>query len=282
MYGFPLDQLSVLSIMFPHMDNRHALRLKVARYYLENGVSFRQAALKFHIAYRTIFRWVKQYEKLGEEGLLSGYKRPWNRAKTDFEEKIVLMKEHEPGLTVRLAKEKLENEGIRISIKGIWGIWKRYGYAGINHQNMLGNFTDCPWTTEATIKLAGANALFGRGSVERSAEIMNSIPTLPENELLPQIPDSLLNTRRQIEKTSLQFGKTPVRSYLERLRILYEECRSRNLYYSILIVGLLEIKALSWSGRPLEMLNRVVQLRKIFEKSGSQYSYSLFAHGFRS
>jgi transposase len=240
-------------------------------------VSFRQAALKFHIAYRTIFKWVKLYEKQGEEGFLSTYKRPWNRAKPDFEERIVLMKEHEPGLTVRRAKENLEKEGIRISIKGIWGIWKRYGYAGINQQNMRGNFTDCPWTTEAKTKLAGATALFGRGTVEESAEILNSIPALPENELLPQIPDSLLNIRRQIEKISLLFGKAPVHSYLERLRTLYEECHSHNLYYSILIVGLLEIKALSWSGRPLEMLNRVVELRKILERSGSQYSYSLFA-----
>lgn len=259
------------------MDNKATLRLKVARYYLQNDISFRQAALKFNIAYRTIFRWVKQYKTQGEDALLSTYKRPWNRARTDFEEKIVLMKEREPVLTVRQAKAKLENEGIKISIKGIWGIWKRYGYAGTTQTDMIGNFTDCPWSVEATRKIAAANALFDRGKVEKTAEIINSIPALPENELLPKIPDSLLSIRRQIEKTSLQFGKTPVNSYLERLRILDEECQNGNLYFSILIVGLLEIKALSWSGRPLDMLNRVLEIRKILKRSGDQYSYSLFA-----
>ncbi|UCG92468.1 MAG: helix-turn-helix domain-containing protein [candidate division WOR-3 bacterium] len=233
--------------------------------------------MKFHIAYRTLFRWVKLYKEKGEERLLSTYKRPWNRAKPDLEEMIVEMKEQEPGLTVRQAKKALETEGIMISIKGIWGIWKRHGYAGFNRENVSANFTDCPWTREAKKKYELAKWLFERGSVDRSAKILNSIPALHENKLLPQIPDSLLNTRRQIEKIGLFFGKIPVGSYLKRLKVLYEECHRRRLYYSILIVGLLEIKALSWSGKPSEMLNKVVELRKILKRTGNQYSYSLFA-----
>ncbi|MDH4210333.1 MAG: helix-turn-helix domain-containing protein [candidate division WOR-3 bacterium] len=259
------------------MDNRQRLRLKVTHHYLQNEVSFRQTALKFHIAYRTVFKWVRLYKEQGEEALLSAYRRPWNRAKPDFETKVALMKEHEPGLTVRQAKEILEKEGVRISIKGIWGIWKRHGYAGFNQENMSSNFTDCPWTEEAKKKYELAQQLFERGAVDRSAEILNSIPALHENELLPQIPDSLLNMRRQIEKMGLLFGKIPVRSYLGRLRVLYEECHNQNLHYSIFIVGSLEIKALSWSGEPLEMLNRVVELRKILKRTGDKYSYSLFA-----
>ncbi|UCG92677.1 MAG: helix-turn-helix domain-containing protein, partial [candidate division WOR-3 bacterium] len=128
------------------MDNRRVLRLTAANYYLQNDVSYRQTALKFHIAYGTIFKWVKLYKEQGEERLLSAYKRPWNRAKPDLEKMIVVMKEHEPGLTVRQAKKALETEGIMISIKGIWGIWKRHGYAGFNRENVSTNFTDCPWT----------------------------------------------------------------------------------------------------------------------------------------
>ncbi|MBA7663050.1 hypothetical protein ES703_71083 [subsurface metagenome] len=252
--------------MFPHMDNRHALRLKVAQHHLKNGVSFRKTALEFHIAYRTVFTWVRLYRERGEEGLLSTYKRPWNRTSPDIEERIALMKEHELGLTVRQAKENLEKEGIRISIKGIWGVWKRYGYAGFSQKNMSSNFTDCSWTKEATKKYELAKRLFDRGSVDRSAEILNSIPALPENELLPQIPDSLLNIRRQVEKVDLLFGKIPVRSYLERLRILYEECRSRNLYYSALMLGVVETAALSWSGEPLKMLKRVKELKNMLKK----------------
>ncbi len=185
------------------------------------------------------------------------------------------MKEHEPGLTVRQAKEILEKEGIRISVKGIWGIWKRHGYAGFNRENMVSNFTDCPWTEEAKTNYELAKRLFEQNAVDRSAKILNSIPTLPENEILHQIPDSLLNTRRQIEKMGLLFGKIPVRSYLERLRNLFEECRSRNLNYSIFIVGLLEIKALSWSGEPSEMLKKVKNLREILERSGNLHTKTL-------
>ncbi|UCG91814.1 MAG: helix-turn-helix domain-containing protein [candidate division WOR-3 bacterium] len=260
------------------MNNRQRnMRVEVVQYYLKNGVSFRQTALKFHIAYRTIFKWVKLYKEQGEGRLLPTYKRPWNRAEPDVEEKIALMKESEPGLTVRQAKVKLEKEGIRISIKGIWGIWKRYGYAGFSQKNMTSNFTDCPWTKEATIKFDRAKELFDRGVIAKSAEVLNSIPALPKNELLPQIPDSLLNIRRQVERIGLLFGKIPVRTYLERLKILYDECSSRNLYYSALIVGLLETMALSWSEEPRKMLQRVEELRGMLKKNKNYFSYLLFA-----
>jgi len=257
------------------MDNRQQLRLRVVQYHLENDMSFRQTALKFHVAYCTVFKWVRSYKKNGEKGLLSTYKRPWNRAKPDVEEKLVLMKEHDPGLTVRRAKENLENQGLRVSVKGIWGIWKRHGYAGIDQEKMTGSYTDCPWTKEAEKKHELGKWLFERGLVMETAELLNSIPALPGNALLPQIPDSRLGIRRQIEKTGLLFGKVPVRSYLKRLRILYEECRRQNLYYSALIVGLIETKALSWSGEPLEMLNKAVELRGVLEKTGNHRSYSL-------
>jgi len=266
-------------MMFPHMDNRQARRLKVTQYYLNSDLSLRKTALKFHIACCTIFRWVRLYKEKGEEGLLSTYKRPWNRARLVFEERLVLMKEHEPGLTVRQAKERLEKEGIRISIKGIWGIWKRYGYAGFS-QKMASNFTDCSWTKEATKKYELARRMFDQRVVDRTAEILNSIPALPKNELLPQIPDSLLSIRRQVEKIGLLFGKIPVRSYLTRSRNLYGECHSRNLYYSALIVGLVETVAISWSGEPLKMLERVEELSGMLKKNGNYYSYLLFGPRF--
>jgi transposase len=262
--------------MFPHMNNKQELRLKATQYYLNNDLSLRKTALKFHIACCTIFRWVRLYREQGEEGLLSAYKRPWNRTKHDLEEKIVLMKERDPGLTVRQARECLEKEGIKISIKGIWGIWRRYGYAGFDHKNMSSSFTDCSWSKEAKKKYDLAKRLFDQGAVDRSAEILNSIPALPENELLPQISDSMLDMRRKVEKIDLLFGKIPVGSYLKRLRDLYEECHHRNLRYSALLVGLVETMALSWNGEPLNMLKRVEELNNVLKENGNYFSYSLF------
>jgi transposase len=266
--------------MFPQMDNKRTLRLEVAQYYLNNRTSFRLTALKYGIAYCTVFRWVKLYNEQGEERLLSTYKRPWNRANSDLEKKIVLMKEHEPNLTVRKAKDRLEKQNIRISIKGIWGIWKRYGYAGFSREDMSGHFTDCVWTKEAQQKYELAKRMFDHGSVDRAGEILNSIPALPENELLHQIPDSLLNIRRQIEKMEILFGKMPVGSYLKRLRILSEKCKRQNLYYSALIVGLVETVALSWSGDSLKMLKRAGELENMLKKNEDCYSYLLFTPRF--
>jgi transposase len=259
------------------MDNRQAVRLKVAQYYLQNDASFRQTALKFHIAYRTVFRWVRLYKEQGEEGLSSINRRPWNRARPDFEERVTLMKEHAPGLTVRQAKENLKKEGITISIKGIWGIWKRHGYAGFNQKNMTGNFTDCPWTKEARERYELAKRFFDQRAVAKSADILNSIPVLPRNELLLQIPDSLLSIRRQVEKAGLLFGKIPVGSYLERLRSLYEECHRKNLHYSALILGLIETMALSWNGEPFKMLKKVEELKNMLGEKGNHCSYLLSA-----
>jgi transposase len=259
------------------MNNKQELRLKATRYYLNKNISLRKAALEFHIAYCTLFKWVKLYKEQGEEGLLCTYKRPWNRTKPDLEKRIVMMKEREPGLTVRKAKERLGKEGIKISIKGVWGIWKRYGYAGFRHKNASGSFTDYSWSKEAKNKYELANRFFNRGATEKSAEILNSIPVLPESELLPQLPDSLLNIRRRVEKIELIFGKIPIHSYLKKLKDLYEECYGHNLFYSALSVGLLKTIALSWSGEPLKILEEVKKLKNIIKKYKNHSSYSLFA-----
>lgn len=272
-------------MMFPLMyDTRTQIsqtRVRVVKHYLVNGLSQRKTAEQFNVHYNSVCKWVRLYHEQGEEGLLSTYRRPWNRANPESEEKIALMREHKPGLTVRQAKACLEKEGIKISIKGIWGIWKRYGYAGFNQKNMVRYFTDYSWTKEAREKCESATRLFDQGFIDRSAEILNSIAALPKNGLLPQIPDSLLSIRRRLEKIGLLYGKIPVGSYLEQLRDLYEECHRRNLYYSALIVGIIETMALSWSGEPLKMLAKVEELKNILKKSGNYHSYLLFAPWFK-
>jgi transposase/tetratricopeptide (TPR) repeat protein len=258
-------------------NSQARIRHEVVQYYLANDVSLRKTASMFNITYRTVFKWVKSYKEKGEEGLISTYKRPWNRTNPALEEKIVVMKENDPRLTVRQAKKNLEREGLGVSIKGIWGIWRRHGYAGFSEEHMPNDFTDCSWTREATSKYRRAENLFAHGFTAESAEMLNSITALPKNELILQIPDSLLSIRRQVEKTGLLFGKIPVHSYLKKSRVLYKECLGRNLLYSTLIVGLAETMALSWDGGPLEMMKKVQELRSIFKKSSSYFSYSLFA-----
>ena len=94
-------------------------RIRSVEDYLKNSTSLKQTAAKFNIHYQSLFKWVKLYKKEGETRLLSTYKRPWNRSKKPMEDKIIFLKEKDPTLTIRKAKEQLAQKGIEISIKGI-------------------------------------------------------------------------------------------------------------------------------------------------------------------
>ena len=251
--------------------------INIVHYYLNNDTSLRKTAQIYNIHYQTLFKWLKIYKNQGEERLLSNYKRPWNRAKKEFEEKVVLLKERNPCLTVRKAKEILKKDGIEVSIKGIWGIWKRYGYAGFIKEKMGAVFSDCfSWTKEATKKFKQAEEIYNLGNIKESARILNSIPVFPKNELILKIPDCYLNLRRRVEKMITLYGKIPYRSYLKKMRNMYEECKKENLYYSALRLGIFEVMALSWSATPLKCLKRTEELKNILVRTGGQFSRQPF------
>ena len=208
------------------------VRLQAVRHYLNTSDSFRKTARKFNVYYPTVFKWVKLYKEQGEQRLLLNYKMPWNRIKREIEERIVLLKENDPRLTVRKTKQVLEREGIRISIKGIWGVWKRYGYAGFNKNDMNDTFTEfCPWTIEAKRKFEFARDVFEKGDKIETARILNSIPFLPMNELILEIPDSLLNVRRRIEKIFCLNERTGLSHYLKETENLYRILKKKHLNY---------------------------------------------------
>jgi len=184
------------------MDNKAIdLRLNVVRHYLENKDSLRRTARKFNVNYWNVYKWVKKYKAKGEEGILPSYKRPRCRTTEEIEQKVVFLKERMPALTVRQARGLLEKEGIKISLKGIWSIWRRYGYAGFKKENMTNEFIEyCPWTKEARYKFLQAKGLMSTGKTMEAAKIINSIPLLPKNDILHQIPDDALNIKRKVEK----------------------------------------------------------------------------------
>ncbi len=254
---------------------------EVVDYYFNNG-SLRKIAREFGIHYNTLWKWVKIYrennKRLKEERILTGYRRPWNRTKREIEEKVVFLKEKEPCITVRKAKEVLEGEGIKISIKGIWSIWRRYGYAGFKREGMTNDFTEyIPWTKEAERKYKVAEELFKKGNLRDCARILNSIPSLPKNEILLKIPDRYLNLRRKIEKTIDLSNKLSLSDYLKRVRKLYKNLRKKNLNYSALRIGIKEVIALEWKGEMEEIIKRIKDLRKIFSyKNYKRDSYLLF------
>jgi transposase len=198
-------------------------RLEIVRYYLRHG-SYRKTARKFHVSYRSVFKWVERYRKAGAQGVLNGYSRPWNRTSRELEERISLLKELDPSMTIAGAKRILEDEGIEISIKGIWGIWRRYGYAGFAREHLTNDWTRyCPWSAEASRGYRAAEVLFSEGDRKEAAQILNSIPSLPENDLMAEIPDNNLSPRRQAEKMDLLLGNVPLTDYLKMAGALSRE-----------------------------------------------------------
>jgi len=172
----------------------------------------------------------------------------------------------------------LKNEGVNINLRGIWGVWKRFGYAGFEKEKMTDTFTEsCTWTKEANGKFRYAKKLFRQKQMKKSAEILNSIPVLPENKLILQIPDSYLNLRRRVEKIGSSFGKIPIGSYLQQIRNLYEECERKNLHYSSLRVGFLEIEALSWTLEHKRTMQKMKTLEALLKRIGVRPSHLDFS-----
>jgi transposase len=258
-------------------NKQREIPLNIVHYYLNNGSSLRKTAQKYNIHYQTLFKWVKLYKNHGKERLLSNYRKPWDRLKKELEEKIILLKESDPALTVRKTKEILEKEGIKISIKGIWCVWKRYGYAGFEKEKITNNYTQYrTWSKEAMIKYEEAKKLFDIGKIKEAAEILNSIPFLAKNELILEIPDRFLNFRRKTEKISCFYGKSSIQSYLRNTKKLYDDLRRRNLNYSALRVGIMELIAMLWRPRPEVQLKRIKELKEVLEKNQGYSSYLLF------
>ncbi|HIE06353.1 MAG TPA: hypothetical protein EYP58_06080, partial [bacterium (Candidatus Stahlbacteria)] len=245
-------------------------RLKIVKQYLNRGLSLREAARHLNINYVTLFKWVKLYREKGELGILNTYRRPWNRASIDLESKVVQLKEHCPALTVRSAKKILEHEGMRISIKGIWGIWKRYGYCGFRKRSIHIDFTDyIPWSKEAKDAFETVKAIFDSKSPKIAARILNSVPALPNNDIIAKIPDRLLNSKRRVEKIPRLFGQIALPSFLRKARRIYKLLCSEDLNYSALRVGLTIIVGLEWKVDPGEHLRMIRKLKDIITKNSS-------------
>ncbi len=265
-------------IIFPHMDNsRLKKRLDAVRAYLDSKESLRTTAVRFNINYRTLFKWVQLYKQGGEKRLLASYKKPWNRMTERTEAGIVRLKEECPDITIRAARDKLQKKGIHVSHKGIWGVWRRYGYAGYKKIEISTDFTKYSASTEeASAKLEQAKQLFAADKIEDAAAILNSIPSLPNNELLSRLPDHMLSLPRQVEKIGAMFGTMPLSQYLRKLQSLFTRLKKAHMYYSAIRIGFIEVLALEWSYRPQAQLERIGELKMLLEKSKDCSSYMLF------
>jgi len=260
--------------MFPQMyKTTYEKRFEIVNYYLKNGATLKETAKRFNVHYQTVYKWVYRFKKEGSKGLLNNYRKPWNRIDERIEKKICALKEKNPSITVRKAKKILEKQGIKVSIKGIWNIWKRYGYAGFKKQNMTNEYIEyIKWTEESYEKYRIALKLFKENKIKECAEILNSIPALPRNEILPLIPDRYLNLRRRTEKIFYLFGRIPINDYLKKTTQLYRMLRKRRMNFSALRVGIKLVMALEYKGN----MSKIIEISKDLKKIMGKGSYNLF------
>ena len=255
-------------------------RLSVVKHYLNTGDSIRKTAKIWNIHFTTVYKWLKLFRKEGNLGL-SNYHTPWNKFSTPIEKKVILLKEREPAITVRQAKEILDGQGINISTKAIWSIWKRYGYAGFEKKSLNFIITKCiPWSSEAIKKYEQALHLFETGNLKNALELINSIPSLPDNELLEKISDENLNLTRIIEKYIHLFLKMSLPDYLKRVRNLYKKCKRKKLYFSALKIGILYAGTLSYQGKQSLFSLTIKELTHIMKSQGAYFSNLLFLFKF--
>lgn len=242
------------------------LKKSVIEYYLKNG-SIRKTAKNFGIHYQTLYRWLKIYNKVKDKFFVPEYRPPWNRTDIRVEKEIIHLKEKNPSITIKGAQEILKRIGIQISCHTIWSVWNRYGYTGIIKKHSDKDYDGSNmWTKEAQKKFSLASNLFNEGKIEEAANILNNIPSLPQNELLTKIPDRFLTLSRRLEKYTALFGKIPISENLKRLDEIYNAAKEKGLLYLAIRAGLAEIALLSWKGDLSPQKRILNEIKTIFRK----------------
>ncbi|MCK4235458.1 helix-turn-helix domain containing protein, partial [candidate division WOR-3 bacterium] len=222
------------------------IRIKAVKAYLSSG-SIKEVALSFNIHPWTLKRWVIWYKEGGEDNLKRGkkYRKPHNRFNARIEKRIMLLKEENPSITLSEAKKILNREGLNVSTKGIWGVWKRYGLTGFLKKKSTPSFleyiAEIPKTTS---DIKDAEKALKKGNIKKAAQILNALPACPMIPFLEKIPDEFLSLPRRVEKLYILFGRISFLELKKKARRLRKQAENKGLFYLFVRVGVLECFAL--------------------------------------
>ncbi len=225
-------------------------RKVVVKEYLFEKDSLRALAQKHNIHFTTLYRWVRLFKKYGEKGLMFEFKRNNSKKEKDLhiQEAVVDIKEKEPSITLKKAQKILQGKGIEISIKGIWSIWRRYGYCGFVKERISNDYTKSIFYSKKDLKKMGMI----KRNLETEKEItkeISELPFIPDMNLTQFIPSRKLSLRTQLMKLYNSFGKIPINEFLKIARRLKKRFSSLGWEYSFLRAHYAELFALDWLGR---------------------------------
>ncbi len=246
------------------------IRIKAVEAYIAAG-SIEEIATSFNINPKTLRRWIRWYKEGGKENLNREdiFRRHPRRVDTSIEKKIALLKENNPSLTLIKVQDILNKNGIKISIKGIWRIWKSYDLADC-HRKDYPPSEQIKTTQEVEHGLKNAEQALHEGDIKKAARILNALPSCSNQEILRRIPDRFLSLVRKVEKLHLTFEKTPFPEVRQKAKILRERAENKNLLYTAVRAGLIELFASEKIGNPEKQLILTRRLLKRLETENSK------------
>lgn len=256
-------------------------KLKVIKSYLEKGGSLRKYAHSLGISYMTLWRWVQRY-KVDGEIFKKSYKKSGKRFSKDLEKKIMMVKEQKPSVSIAKAQRLLKRIGIKVSHKGIWGVWRRYGLLKTNNNDPLDPFGDS--TSESLEGLRKVKILVSEGNLKAAAVVLNNLPSIPRHDILRQIPEEFLSPRRRLEHFSLESDKMPPPETVRKAHRISSMLEKKGYVYSSIFADLIELYNLHNMGRAQEMIKTLKMLnRKLYKTRNRSWLvlyYALMAMAF--
>ncbi len=232
----------------------------IEKYHQEKTLS--KVARKYNIHPSTLSRWLSKLENYPDDFFI----KRWNRLEQEIEQKVMMLKENKPDLTLNRAKNTLKEMGVKISIKGIYSIWRRYGLVRRPVDDPFSHFG--PQTPETKRVLEYVQYWLKRDNstprLKTIAQLLNRLPSYPigYDEVLKEIPERFLSLRRKLDKLYTQFLRISTPIFYRKIHKLRLAMEKNGLYYSSIIAGLLEILALQWMHTPEKEIELNALLRK--------------------
>ena len=239
-----------------------AKKIRAVRYYLNTKQSVRTVADRFSVSYSTLYSWVKQYKKNGENGLRRT-KESRKRVTRATEHEVVMIKERKPFLSINATQRILKKKGITISQKGIWQIWRHHGLGKRSAEHPLN--TLCAPTRESTNVIKKARAFVKNNQLQNAAHIINElpcVPDIPESHILTQIPEKMFCPRRKLDRAALELGAVPFVESQRKARRISKTLEKQGYLYSSILADFVELQASGWTGTAQQRLKLLEHMEK--------------------
>ncbi len=250
------------------MDRTFVLRKRAVKDFLISK-NLKEVSAIYAVHPLTLKRWINRYQEGGFKNLKRRLteKRHWKRLPEKIEKRVILIKEENPSLTLYHAQKKLESEGVKLSIKGIWSIWKRCGLAGFIKDKQSSTFSELVHQShEADLLIEKADKSLKQGKIRKAADFLNQLPICTNKAILRKIDNKYLSLKRQAEKLEAVFGEIPFPKYYKWAKSVRKHLEQARLYYSSLKAGLAELFALGWMGKTDEQISLLRHLEKKMPK----------------